>query len=52
MVKADEQPEEVPEENWLPINREDTDLDIVMRLYAPELERYENWTAPIARRLD
>ena len=51
IVIAAEQPEGVPEENWLPINREDMDLDIIMRLYAPDLERYESWTAPIARKL-
>jgi hypothetical protein len=49
---AAEQPDGVPEENWLPINREDLDLDIMMRIYAPDLERYAGWTPPIARRLD
>jgi hypothetical protein len=52
IVIAAEQPEGIPEENWLPINREDMDLDIIMRLYAPDLERYENWSAPIARKLE
>jgi hypothetical protein len=51
IVIAAEQPEGVPEENWLPINREDMDLDIIMRLYAPDLERYESWTAPKAKKL-
>jgi len=51
IVIAAEQPAGVPEENWLPLNRADMDLDIIMRLYAPDLERYESWTAPIARRL-
>ena len=40
IVIAAEQPKGVPEENWLPINRADMDLDIIMRLYAPDLERY------------
>ena len=52
IVIAAEQPEGVPEDNWLPINREDMDLDIIMRLYAPDLDRYETWSAPIARRLN
>ncbi len=52
IVVAAEQPKGVPEENWLPINREDMDLDIIMRLYAPDLERYASWTAPIARKLN
>ena len=51
IVIAAEQPEGVPEENWLPINRADMDLDIIMRLYAPDLERYEGWTAPVAHKL-
>ncbi len=52
IVIAAEQPDGVPEENWLPINRADMDLDIIMRLYAPDLERYQGWTAPIARKLN
>jgi len=52
IVIAAGQPDGVPEENWLPINREDLDLDIMMRIYAPDLERYAGWTPPIARRLD
>ncbi|WP_236254673.1 DUF1214 domain-containing protein [Mucisphaera calidilacus] len=51
IVIAAEQPEGVPTENWLPINREDMDLDIIMRLYAPDLERYESWRAPKAKKI-
>jgi hypothetical protein len=38
---------------WLiiPINRDDMDLDIIMRLYAPDLERYESWTPPKTKKL-
>jgi hypothetical protein len=32
---AAEQPEGVPEQNWLAINRKDEGLDVVMRIYAP-----------------
>jgi hypothetical protein len=28
------------------------DLDIILRLYAPDLERYESWTPPKAKKLD
>lgn len=52
IVIAAEQPEGVPAENWLPISRADMDLDILMRLYAPDLERFETWTAPIVRKLN
>jgi len=48
---AAEQPEGVPEENWLPIERGDTDLDVNMRLYNPDLEKFKVWTAPKAKKL-
>jgi hypothetical protein len=48
---AAERPEGVPEENWLPIERKDEDLSVIMRLYVPDLERFETWTAPRAERL-
>lgn len=47
---AAEQPEGVPDENWLPIVRGDEALDIVMRLYAPDLEKMKTWTPPKAER--
>jgi len=52
IVIAAEQPAGVPEENWLPINREDLDLDVMMRIYAPDLERFATWSPPVARRID
>jgi hypothetical protein len=52
IVIAAVQPEGVPDENWLPVNRGDYDLDIIMRLYTPDLERFATWTTPKARRLD
>lgn len=52
IVVAAEQPDDVPAENWLPINRADINLDTVMRIYAPDLDRYADWTAPIARKLN
>jgi len=51
IVIAAEQPEGVPEENWLPIERGDTDLDVNMRLYSPDLEKFKVWTAPKAKKL-
>jgi hypothetical protein len=45
---ATEKPEGVPEENWLPINRKDEDMDIILRIYEPELEKMKTWTAPMA----
>jgi len=48
---AAEQPEGVPEENWLPVNRGDYGIDVIMRLYAPDLQRYQNWSAPKAEKI-
>ncbi len=48
---AAEQPEGVPLENWLPINRGDEDLDIILRVYVPELDKLETWKPPIAEKL-
>jgi hypothetical protein len=48
---AAEQPEGVPEENWLPINRGDEALDIVLRIYAPDVEKMKTWEPPKAERV-
>ncbi len=45
---AAERPEGVPEENWLPLVPGDYGVDVVMRLYAPDLERFKTWDAPKA----
>jgi len=45
---AAEKPENVPDENWLPINRKDENLDIVLRLYMPDIEKFKTWTPPTA----
>ena len=48
---AAEKPPGVPEENWLPITREDLEFGPIMRLYEPDLERFGTWTAPKAEEL-
>jgi hypothetical protein len=45
---AAEKPKGVPDENWLPINRKDENMDIVLRVYVPDLEKMKTWTAPKA----
>ena len=45
---AAEQPEGVSEENWLSVNRQDEVLDIILRIYEPDLEKYKIWTPPRA----
>jgi hypothetical protein len=49
---AADQPQGVPDENWLPINRQDEALDVVMRIYAPDLEKMKTWNAPFAERVE
>ena len=34
---AAQKPKDVPEENWLPINRKDEDIGAIMRIYVPNL---------------
>ena len=48
---AAEQPEGVPEENWLPVPREDLELSPQMRVYVPDLEKMKIWQAPKAEKL-
>lgn len=38
----------VPDENWLPINRGDEALAIVLRIYVPDLEKFRTWKATTA----
>ena len=49
---AAEQPEGVPDENWLPVVRGDYGMDIIMRIYAPDLEKFATWTPPVAERVN
>ena len=48
---AAEKPSGVPEENWLPINREDIDLDMLLRMYAPRVDDLKKWSTPKAELL-
>ncbi len=48
---AAEKPEGVSEENWLPINRMDQDLDMILRVYEPDLEKMKTWTVPKAEKV-
>ena len=40
---AEKLPEGVPEENWLPISRKDENMDIILRIYVPDLEKLKTW---------
>ena len=48
---AAEKPKDVPAENWLPINRKDENMDIILRVYVPDLEKMNTWTAPKAEKI-
>jgi len=41
-------PAGVPDENWLPVNRKDENLDVILRIYVPDLEKFKTWKAPKA----
>jgi hypothetical protein len=41
----------VPEENWLPINRKDENLNIILRIYVPDEEKIKTWQAPKAEKV-
>ena len=45
------QPQGVPAENWLPITREDLGLDVIMRVYVPDLQKMKTWKAPKAEKV-
>ena len=49
---AAEKPEGVPEENWLPLVRGDYAIDVVMRLYVPDLEKFKTWNPPKAEKVN
>ena len=43
-----QKPEGVPAENWLPINRKDENLDVILRIYDPDIEKFKRYTLPRA----
>ncbi len=48
---AAKKPAGIVEENWLPINRKDEDIDLILRVYVPDLVKMETWKAPVAVKL-
>ena len=48
---AAEKPAGVPEENWLPLNRKDEEIDLILRIYVPDLGKMKTWAAPKAEKL-
>jgi hypothetical protein len=48
---ASQKPKDVPEENWLPIERKDEGIGPILRIYVPDLEKMKTWQAPKAEKL-
>ncbi len=48
---AAKKPDGVLAENWLPVTRGDYGLDLIMRMYAPDLGRCKTWSPPKAERM-
>jgi len=46
-----EPPPGVVAENWLPIERKDHDLNLILRIYVSDLKRMNSWTPPNAERV-
>jgi len=45
---AAERPDGVSAENWLPINRGDYGLSVILRAYVPDINRFQGWSVPQA----
>jgi hypothetical protein len=46
IVVSATKPKDVPEENWLPINRENIGINGMFRIYAPDVEKMKTWKTP------
>ncbi len=46
-----EQPDGVPQENWIPINRLDQDLGVTLRMYEANIEKYKTYQLPIIEKI-
>ncbi len=48
---AAEKPDGVPKDNSLPINRKDEGIDLILRIYVPDLEKMQTWQPPKAEKI-
>ena len=46
IVISEIKPDGVPNENWLPINRGDIELNLMYRIYVPDAEKMKTWKMP------
>jgi hypothetical protein len=49
---AADKPDGIAEDNWLPIERGSYEIGPTMRLYAPEMKKFENWKPPVAVKIE
>ena len=47
---AVEKPAGGPNEIWLPLNRGDYGIDVILRLYVPDLDKFKTWSPPVAEK--
>ncbi len=46
IVVSAKKPKGVPKENWLPINRGNTGINGMFRIYAPDAKKMKTWKTP------
>jgi len=48
---AAENPASIPDEIWLPIEQKVLEMNIILRVYGPDLEKMKTWKPPVAGKL-
>jgi hypothetical protein len=49
---AASQPDGVPVQNWLPVERSDLEIGVILRIYEPDLEVMKTWEPPAISRME
>ena len=37
--------------NWRPLNRQDQESDIILRIYVPEIDKIPTWKVPVVEKI-
>ncbi len=48
---AAEKPDDIDEDNWLPIERADYEIGPIMRIHGPDLDKFADWKPPVAEQI-
>ncbi len=48
---SEKKPTFIPEENYLPLKSEDRDVELLLRIYAPDLRAFKNWQPPEIKKI-